>query len=792
MRIFRMPLELLLSPSLTFPSLISTSTYYHHPRNNQKKMIGIRSIFLDIRKQNKYFQFYTINIINSRFFIDRTNCQFQRLTNTCSQQQNEIICQTNQINSTSTKDGMDGNDDGKDGKDEKNEKDTKDKLNEEEIQNMKLLTKYLINSISMTKAFEILQKNQHVIHQLIRYSTLYSSQLEETFQLYNKLKEHSIEISFKDKKHLILKFLENLWPKQAVIILKDIIYNGNTKPDIILINKTLACLKKTKNYKEAPLLFISLLNNGIQLDTCSFTIIIQIYSLQGQMSTAVNYYEKMLKLGIRPNEITYLILIQGFSKQNDLKNAYRFYNLMLKTNKRPTYKILNTLADLYVRNEELGKAEETFKTMKNLNIKPDLSLYNIIIYNSTVKLDMKTANGFYQEIINSGFKPDIYTRTIMLNGYIKVGDHENAWKMYNYIMDNGVKMNEHVGNSLIHLHHEPNIISLTIRWKSRLSNANDIHSANMIYNEFLDTIDKGKNHFRPDSRAFNIFISKFAQYFGDMERAQEIHNDMLKRGISSDVYTFSILIDGYALLGQPEKAMEIFELLKSSPTVKPNAYSYTCLLKAWGQVRRRDKVKEIYEEMLRERIKPHGATYSILLKDTSGLPSTNYSKKPLSSNPSNIYNPPNPSDPSNPSNNEKNLPFSKPPQHVLDTLIWLGRLQKAQNITYAYKVYKNFINYIDNSTFDEQSKPNNYSFTIFIQSFALYYGEMSLSLKVLDEMIKRNIQINNVTFGILIEGYARLKQPENAERMFFKMLNMNIKPGIKNFNSLIGAWVKVE
>ncbi|CAG8479356.1 10437_t:CDS:1 [Acaulospora colombiana] len=684
-------------------------------------------------------------------------------------------------------------------------------LTVQEKQNMKTLTKLLNNLETRTRALNLLRKNQRIVHQLLKYSTLESSRLDDTFQLYQQFKEHSIEVSFDDKRQLTLKFLENSWISEAMSVLRDMC-DGEVKPNIFFINKVFALLKESRSYSEMSRLFHSIPEYGIHPNTRSYTMIIQTCVLQGKMSTAMEYYEKMQALGIKPNKITYLVLIQGFARRNDLQNARRLYNAMLRTMKvRPTYKILNTMVDLYMRNEEIKKAEETFKIMKHLKIQPDISLYNVIIHNSTLKLDMKTANSFYHEIIRSGFKPDIYTFNIMINGYINSGDQEGAWRMYNHMREQGVELNEYVGSSLMQLHYQaqdyqgteklfnkifdnlilpqaenqndvstprpkltPNINPLTIMWKNGLARAHDIDSVNKIYKEFLEVIDnasKGENRLFPDSNSFNIFISKFAQGFGDMKRAEEVFKDMSCRGICSDVATFTILIDGYAMLGEVEKAEETLRTLKSSLSIKPNVYSYTSLIKAWIQVRRKDKVNEVYEEMIREGIKPHRATLRALLKEVVEIPS--------------------PMNKDSDENGVENLP-AKTPQHILDTLMWSDRLDRARDVTYAHEIFKNFLRQTDNLTYlGRKPQVNSYSFTTFIRSFALRHRNMNLSLKVFEEMLRRNIPPNSVSYGILIEGYARLGEPGNAEKMFLEMKKRNIEPTIKNYNSLIGAWVKV-
>ncbi|CAG8520683.1 11303_t:CDS:1 [Scutellospora calospora] len=459
------------------------------------------------------------------------------------------------------------------------------------------------------------------------------------------------------------------------------------------VNLKLDRLKKSGNLDGAIKLFDSLNEFDIKKDVYTYNCMIHIYTLKNDMNKAVEYYEEMLSNGIEADSVTYLTLIDGFGKQKNTKKALEIYNKMLSFNKQPTMKIFSSLMNLYMKEDQGEHAEKIFKAMKSIKMQPDIRLYNTLIRNSIIKLNMKAANQFYNDIIKSGIEPDVYTFAMMIDGYLKIGDQESATKIYSYMINRGINVNTAVINILMQLHFEknesqmvhnvfdkyfsnlsynnkipPDIKSWTIFLKSKLRLTKDIKVAYDIYKEFLMQIDNNLNfQLLPDCHVFNLFLTIFAHNYGNMNISQEVYDEMIRRNILPDVVTHTILIEGYALLGQVENANRQFQIMKSN-NIKPNVFTYTSLIKAWAQVWRVDKIKQIYQEMIESGIKPHRATYRVLasIKNSNSVVSL---KQKSSSN----------------------LPISRTPQHVRDTTKLYDKLEKAQDSETVYILFENFL-----------------------------------------------------------------------------------------------------
>ncbi|KAJ2383736.1 hypothetical protein H4S02_005157, partial [Coemansia sp. RSA 2611] len=108
-------------------------------------------------------------------------------------------------------------------------------------------------------------------------------------------------------------------------------------------------------------------------------------------------------------------------------------------------------------------------------------------------------------------------------------------------------------------------------------------------------------HLPPGSipaRPFNsIIIGHLRQGSGD--KAMRMYTEMVRLGVSPDVYTFSILMHSYATAKDAKNCMRVFnEMLRIG--VVPNIVTYSILIYAFNMVRAFDKAEKVFQHVLHE------------------------------------------------------------------------------------------------------------------------------------------------------------------------------------------------
>lgn len=89
--------------------------------------------------------------------------------------------------------------------------------------------------------------------------------------------------------------------------------------------------------------------------------------------------------------------------------------------------------------------------------------------------------------------------------------------------------------------------------------------------------------------------------------------EMNNFGLSSNVYTYTMIIDAYAKQGQLDKAVAMFESM-STRGVMPNTHTYTVMIDAHAKHRNMNKALAIFKSMLLHRVMPSSHTYSVMIK----------------------------------------------------------------------------------------------------------------------------------------------------------------------------------
>ncbi|CAJ0769422.1 18119_t:CDS:1, partial [Entrophospora sp. SA101] len=254
-----------------------------------------------------------------------------------------------------------------------------------------------------------------------------------------------------------------------------------------------------------------------------------------------------------------------------------------------------------------------------------------------------------------------------------------------------------------------------------------------------------------------------------MPMAIKVYETMLKYNISPNVVTFTILIEGFGMSGELEKALEYFNIMTNKYNIKPNVKTYTSLIKALVKTKNLEKAEQVWYQMIKEGIKPERATYKVL--------------KHI---------------------NDDNYLFPRTPQKIKDAIYRLDLIKNIHNVDTVYELYKNFIklnfknkynNTNDNSALahkDIDSKTDVCSFTMFISIFSLRFGDMQKSLEIFQAMLKYKIKPNTITFTKLIEGFANLGKLENSLKIFNLMKSCNVKPNIHTYASLIKGYISIR
>lgn len=97
-----------------------------------------------------------------------------------------------------------------------------------------------------------------------------------------------------------------------------------------------------------------------------------------------------------------------------------------------------------------------------------------------------------------------------------------------------------------------------------------------------------------------------------MEKAVRILDEMNLAGISPNKHTYTTLMQGYASVGDTEKAFQYFTILKNEG-LEVDVYTYEALLKACCKSGRMQSALAVTKEMSARNIRRNTFVYNILI-----------------------------------------------------------------------------------------------------------------------------------------------------------------------------------
>ncbi|KAK8563342.1 hypothetical protein V6N12_035490 [Hibiscus sabdariffa] len=332
------------------------------------------------------------------------------------------------------------------------------------------------------------------------------------------------------------------------------------RPDTTTLNIVINCLVKLGQYEKAIDIFNSMREERADChpDIVTFTSIIHLYSVSGQMENCKAVFNTMLAEGIRPNIVSYNTLIAAYASHGMSREAVAVFYQIKQNGFRPDVVSYTSLLNAYGRSQLPEKAREVFDMMKRENCKPNLVSYNALI-------DAYGSNGLLAEAVEvlrqmeqDGIEPNIVSICTLLAACGRCGQKVNIDAVLSAAELRGIKLNTVAYNSAI----------------GSYINVGEFEKAIALYKSMR------KKKVIADSVTYTVLISGCCN-LSKYKEALEFLDDMvgLKIPLTKEVY--SSLICVYSKQGQVAEAESVFNMMKVAGC-SPDVVAYTAMLHAYN------------------------------------------------------------------------------------------------------------------------------------------------------------------------------------------------------------------
>ncbi|KAL6961093.1 hypothetical protein U1Q18_038857 [Sarracenia purpurea var. burkii] len=379
--------------------------------------------------------------------------------------------------------------------------------------------------------------------------------------------------------------------------------------DIIVGTATVDMYAKCDRLLDARNLFNSLPIHNLQ----SYNAIIVGYARSYQGLEAYKMFWFLLKSGLGFDEISLSGAFSACAVMKGYLEGIQVHGLAIKSTFWSNVCVSNAILDMYGKcgaltearcvfdemerrdavswnaiiaaYEQNGNEEETshlFVRMLRLRMEPDEFTYGSVLKACAGQQGLNRGMEVHTRIIKSGMGFDLFVGSVIVDMYCKCAKEEEAEKLH-----------ERMGEQTM------------VSWNAMISGFSLNEQSEEAQKFFSRMLETG---FKPDSFTYATVLDTCAN-LATVGLGKQIHAQIIKHELQSDVFISSTLVDMYSKCGQMQDSRLVFEKAPKRDFVTWNA-----MICGYAQHGHGEEALKIFEDMQLEGVKPNHATFVSVLR----------------------------------------------------------------------------------------------------------------------------------------------------------------------------------
>eukprot|EP01018_Ginkgo_biloba_P023526 Gb_26260 [translate_table: standard] len=360
--------------------------------------------------------------------------------------------------------------------------------------------------------------------------------------------------------------------------------------------------------EEARLVFDKILKRNVFL----MNAMIRGYARNGLYAEALLLFYQMQGDGIQPDRFTFPCVLKACAGISDLQQGRAIHARIIRSGIDSDTCIGNALIALYAKCGSIEIARKVFDKMSER----DVVSWTGIIAGYAQNGHAREALDLFQEMQLNGMKPNAITVVSVLPSCARLADLQLGKEIHHQSIRSGFDSDVFVGNALMAMYAECRSIEIARQVFEKIPQR-DLVSWNTIIGAlaFNGCGDEALQLFRkmqllglkPDSITIASVLPACAQ-LKSLKQGKEIHNYVLHRGLESDVFVGSALIDMYAKCASVEFARQAFDKLSQK-----NVVSWNSIITGYVQNDLANEALKLFQQMQQGGVKSDLATITSVL-----------------------------------------------------------------------------------------------------------------------------------------------------------------------------------
>ncbi|XP_057861159.2 uncharacterized protein LOC131069670 [Cryptomeria japonica] len=366
-----------------------------------------------------------------------------------------------------------------------------------------------------------------------------------------------------------------------------------------------------------------------QRNKLSWNAMIRGYAWAGPYTEAIQLYYEMQQEGVTPDNYTFPIVLKACASLLALEEGKKIHQQIRRLRLESDIFVAAALIDMYAKCESLDDARQVFDKMPTR----DVVSWNVLIFGYlkcgrvqvardlfdkipeknviswTTMIAGYVHNGLYHEVLTlfdqmqeTDMKPNRVTVLRVITACAHLAALQKGKEIHDYATKSGLEADASVVTALINMYAKCGRINDSCSVFDKMPQRNNLTWNAMIrgyardgpYNEAIQLYYQMQQEgVTPDNYTFPVVLKACASLLA-LEEGKEIHHQIRRIGLESDIYVAAALIDMYAKCGSLDDARQVFDKMPTRDVVSWNVLISGYLKSGRIQVARHlfDKIPE--------------------------------------------------------------------------------------------------------------------------------------------------------------------------------------------------------
>lgn len=348
----------------------------------------------------------------------------------------------------------------------------------------------------------------------------------------------------------------------------------------------------------------------------SYNALVAGYAQNGNLEDAIVLFQRLQFDNIQADSVTVLHFLSVATAFSKLGLGKEIHGFMIRNGLDTEVANLNSLINMYSKCGCVELGCRIFNRMVQSNV---------VSWNTMI--GGLNQNGYDSEALNllmqmqiGGVKTDNVTVTSGLAACANLEDLRRGKEIHTYAIRNGFFRDPLVEVALIDLYGKCKCVEQAQHIFDTVS-VRDIPAWGAIITAYVQNNhavvalellqELQKENLKPNSVILASVLDSCAQ-MASLAQGKEIHGFLLRRGVDSDVFVGTALLDMYCKCGYIKSARFLFERLQSK-----NIVTWTSMMGGYGMHGYGDEVLSLFERLKIEGMKPDHVTFVSVLSACS-------------------------------------------------------------------------------------------------------------------------------------------------------------------------------